>query len=95
MSRTPKTFSAYRVTASTEPAMPVGSVLIDKGVRLERDWTVMDFETGAQTWAVAERVGRLCATCRVKFKRATPLDHDGECSPETPFWRDPTSEEDL
>lgn len=76
---TPKQFSAYLVTSSDEPSMAVGSVLIDKGALVVRDWHLMDFETGKETGAVGERLARLCAECRVEHKRVGILGHDGEC----------------
>ncbi len=77
--KTPAAFSAYVITWSDEPAMPVSETVIDKGSRLERDWTVMNFETGKETGAVGRRLARLCPECRVIHGRAGILGHDGDC----------------
>lgn len=74
-----KTSSAYLVTWSDQPAMPVGKILIDKGILLERTWTVMNFETGVETSAVGVRLARLCHTCRTKHSRIGLADHAGDC----------------
>lgn len=76
---TPKQFSAYVVTASDEPSMPVDSVLVDKGVDLVREWNVMNFETGVETGAVGQRLTRVCPDCRVQHGKIGVLGHDGEC----------------
>lgn len=76
---TPKAFSAYLVTWSDESSMPVGSVLIDKGTQIDRDWNVMNFETGVETGARGRRLARLCPDCRVNHSKIGILGHDGEC----------------
>src|SRR5512140_754348 len=60
---TPKQFSAYYVTWSDEPAIPVRSVLIDKGNLLDREWITINFKTDVTTSATGVRIARLCATC--------------------------------
>ena len=77
--RTPKTFSAYLVTWSDEPSMAVGSILIDKGTLLERDWNVVGFDDGKFTSAAGRRLSRLCTKCRLEHKKVGILGHDGEC----------------
>lgn len=76
---TPKQFSAYVVTWSDEPAMRPGAVLIDKGALLQRDWNVMNFETGKETGATGLRLARVCPDCRVEHSMVGILGHDGEC----------------
>ena len=75
----PKQFSAYLVTWSDEPSMAVGAVLIDKGSLLERDWTVINWETDVTTAAVGRRLSRLCPECRIAHMMVGVLGHDGEC----------------
>lgn len=77
--KAPKMFSAYVVTWSDEPKMPVGSVLIDKGNRHDAEWNIHDFKTDKSTGAVGRRLTRLCPECRVDHKRVGVLGHDGEC----------------
>ena len=79
MSKTPKQFSAYVVTWSTVPEMPVGGVLVDKGALLQRDWNLINFETGVETGATGRRIARVCPDCRVKFSMVGMLGHDGDC----------------
>lgn len=78
MTKSNRTCSAYLVTWSDEPAMPVGNILIDKGILLERTWDVLNFKTGKSTSAVGVRLARLCATCRNKHSRIGLADHAGE-----------------
>lgn len=80
--RTPKQFSAYLVVWSDEPSMPTGGVLIDKGALLERDWNVINFETGKTTSAVGRRLARLCPDCRTQHRVVGVLGHDGDCGSE-------------
>ena len=78
-SGTPKQHSAYLIVSSDEPAMAVGSIVLDKGAMLVRDWTLMDFTTEQETGAVGQRLARVCADCRVKHNIVGILGHDGEC----------------
>lgn len=82
MGKIPKQFSAYLVIASDEPAMPVGATLIDKGALVQRDWNTMNFETGEETFAVGQRLARLCPECRVAHSMVGILGHDGDCGSE-------------
>ena len=75
----PKTHSAYLVTASDEPTIKVGAILLDKGNRLHAEWNVVNFETGVETGAVGRRLSRICADCRVDHRAVGILGHDGEC----------------
>lgn len=75
----PAEFSAYLVTWSDEPSMPVGNVLIDKGKRLEAEWNVHDFKTGEFTGATGVRLVRLCPDCRNEHSIVGSLGHDGNC----------------
>lgn len=79
---TPKQFSAYVVTWSDVEGIEVGKVLIDKGAQLERVWNWMNFDSGAETSAVGQRLARLCPECKVDHSRVGILGHDGECGSE-------------
>ena len=80
--KTPAEFSAYLITHSDEPSMPVDAVLIDKGKLLERDWNVMNFASGETTSACGVRLLRLCPDCRTQHKAVGSLGHEGECGSE-------------
>lgn len=77
--KTPARFSAYLVTWSDEPSIPVGKILVDKGNRLEADWNVIDFKTEKTTRAVGRRIACLCPDCRVRHGMVGILGHDGDC----------------
>lgn len=84
MGKRVRAYSAYRVVTSTVEQMPVGAVLIDKGVLLEARWDIFNFDTGEESFAVGKRIGRICGTCKEKYSRGANLGHAGDCGPDSP-----------